>query len=204
LTSAGIHSDIAEFEIRISFPESMNCRRFQVTVVGARDLHNADMMGGKSDPYCICQVYPASHQHSKQSLFRTATVNNNSSPEWNCIGDITCYLGQSIEFQVWDSDPFPLPDELLGTAVLPPGALHGDFDNKGIFDGELQLFDNGLARKAKGVVIVKVEAVDVAAEDQEGADVQVEGGHFNKWTSKYLHAAPLTPKGNGSSASLVP
>jgi len=86
-----------------------------VNIMNARGLYNADgFLAGKSDPYCICLV-----PGKEKSQFKTPTVNNCPDPEWNFTGTITDFeVGDTLEFQVWDSDTFPKPDDLLGKVTL--------------------------------------------------------------------------------------
>lgn len=96
---------------------------FKVHIEGARDLYNADgIFAGVSDPYCICQV-AGLRRYWKSTRFRTQTVDNNLNPIWNHTQDVFCTHGQSLEFQVWDSNTKPLPDQLLGQALLDSAQL---------------------------------------------------------------------------------
>jgi len=86
-----------------------------VNIMNAQGLYNADgFLAGKSDPYCICLI-----PGKEGSQFKTPTINNCLDPQWNCTGTISNFeAGDTLEFQVWDSDTFPKPDELLGKVIL--------------------------------------------------------------------------------------
>merc|ERR1719461_2140271 len=86
-----------------------------VNILNAQGLYNADgFLAGKSDPYCICLI-----PGKEKSQFKTPTINNCLDPEWNFTGTIPDFeAGDMLEFQVWDSDTFPKPDELLGKVIL--------------------------------------------------------------------------------------
>jgi len=86
-----------------------------VNIMNAQGLYNADgFLAGKSDSYCICLI-----PGKKKSQIKTPTLNNCLDPEWNFTGMISDFeAGDALEFQVWDSDTFPKPDELLGKVIL--------------------------------------------------------------------------------------
>jgi len=86
-----------------------------VSIINAQGLYNADgFLAGKSDPYCICLV-----PEKPDLKFQTAVISNCLDPEWNHTGRIEGFqAGDSLEFQVWDSDTFPKPDQLLGKVLL--------------------------------------------------------------------------------------
>jgi len=86
-----------------------------VSIINAQGLYNADgFLAGKSDPYCICLV-----PEKPELKFQTAVITNCLDPEWNHTGRIEGFqAGDWLEFQVWDSDTFPKPDQLLGKVLL--------------------------------------------------------------------------------------
>jgi len=86
-----------------------------VNIINAQGLYNADgFLAGKSDPYCICLV-----PEKPETQFKTEVKANTLDPEWNHTGRIEGFqAGDSLEFQVWDSDTFPKPDQLLGKVLL--------------------------------------------------------------------------------------
>mmetsp|Transcript_86728 Transcript_86728/g.240559 ORF Transcript_86728/g.240559 Transcript_86728/m.240559 type:complete len:1129 (+) Transcript_86728:53-3439(+) len=107
----------------------------KVKIVSARGLRAADLaiMGGKSDPYCVCEIPGKS-----SSQFKTAVVKKSLQPEWNHEQELAGYeVGDSIMFTVYDHD-YGKTDDLLGKFVLPSA----DFHPKG-FDGELRLLEAG-------------------------------------------------------------
>lgn len=92
----------------------------KITLKSAADLYNADgFLAGKSDPYCICQVAERA-KHSAETKFQTKIIDDNLNPVWNHTGEVTISTRKdSIEFQVWDHDTGPKPDQLLGKAIFP-------------------------------------------------------------------------------------
>jgi len=86
-----------------------------VNIINAQGLYNADgFLAGKSDPYCICLV-----PEKPETQFKTEVKANTLDPEWNHTGHIEGFqAGDSLEFQVWDRDTFPKPDQLLGKVLL--------------------------------------------------------------------------------------
>jgi hypothetical protein len=95
--------------------EENNDQTLLVDIVNAQGLYNADgALAGKSDPYCICLI-----PEKPECKFQTPVINNSLEPEWNHTGRIEGFqAGDSLEFQVWDSDTFPKPDQLLGKVTL--------------------------------------------------------------------------------------
>jgi len=84
----------------------------KITIVSAAGLESQDWLGGRSDPYCSCQV-PGKHS----TFFKTETQLNNPSPTWNHDAVISEYeKGDSLQFDVLDKDFWD--DNLLGSAVL--------------------------------------------------------------------------------------
>jgi len=132
--------------------------KLKVTVYRAHNLYNADgFMAGKSDPYVICMVQDSGHQHGQQHgkkdrKFQTKVINNNLEPQWNHLGIINGYMeGEVLEFQVWDKDTFPKPDDLLGKVTLSSA----DFFPQGL-EGELPLYDS----KGQGSTLtIRIECV---------------------------------------------
>jgi hypothetical protein len=86
-----------------------------VNIMNARGLYNADgFLAGKSDPYCVCFI-----PGKEKFQLKTPTINNCLDPDWNFTGTISDFHpGDMLEFQVWDSDTFPNPDDLLGKVIL--------------------------------------------------------------------------------------
>jgi len=130
-----------------------------VNIMNARGLYNADgFLAGKSDPYCICLV-----PEKPDVKFQTAVIANCLDPEWNHTGRIDGFqAGDSLEFQVWDSDTFPKPDQLLGKVLLSPQDLAAHPEG---LTGVLQL-TGGLSGDEHGTleICIQAEPGGVAAE----------------------------------------
>lgn len=136
--------------------------RIRVTVAYARGLRNADW-GGKSDPYCLCQV-----QGRPDMYFQTATKDNDLNPDWDEVNDFLEYRSlDSIVFQIWDFDDVPcnalsgiIPDvcrkadDFLGAVTLTSDEIH----RNGGYDGELALHDCGKNKHA--TLKVTIEFLD--------------------------------------------
>eukprot|EP00421_Protoceratium_reticulatum_P065532 CAMPEP_0168406144 /NCGR_PEP_ID=MMETSP0228-20121227/25503_1 /TAXON_ID=133427 /ORGANISM="Protoceratium reticulatum, Strain CCCM 535 (=CCMP 1889)" /LENGTH=1111 /DNA_ID=CAMNT_0008419789 /DNA_START=75 /DNA_END=3410 /DNA_ORIENTATION=- len=132
--------------------------RLKVTVFSANGLYNADgFLAGKSDPYCLCII-----REKPKQKFKTKTVNNCLDPVWNHLSTFTGFIvGDSLEFQLWDSDTFPKPDQLLGKAALATA----DFFPAG-FQGELLLSES---KAAEATVHVRVEVLPDSTTGLSGA-----------------------------------
>lgn len=102
--------------------------KVKVTVVGARNLRNADMIG-KSDPYCICEV-----QGKPSVQIVTPSVTDTLNPEWLHEAELVGYqIEDALIFTVKDKDPLK-PDDFLGKVSVPFEAF-----TDSVFEGELQL-----------------------------------------------------------------
>jgi len=121
--------------------------QLRVTIVSARGLRNADF-GGKSDPYCICNVPGKSW-----SQFQTAVVQDSLSPIWNEEHLINDYeSGDSLDFEVLDDDDEEDdPGELLGRGSLDSSAFYPEG-----FDGDITLLDTGKSQRSTLRVRVSV------------------------------------------------
>lgn len=91
-------------------------RRMLVTVVGARNLRNADWEleeGNVSDPYCVVEV------RGRPETRRTSPVIENSlNPVWDWTSEFSGFtVSDVLIFAVWDKDEDD-QDELLGRAQL--------------------------------------------------------------------------------------
>lgn len=107
--------------------------RLTVTIESANGLHDADSgFSGKSDPYCVCKVQNWNKTRAKMS-FVTQTINDSLNPQWNHSSSLSLCEGQSLLFEVWDSD-FLTSDQHLGEVCLE----HCDFLPNG-FEGTLEL-----------------------------------------------------------------
>mmetsp|Transcript_53752 Transcript_53752/g.172293 ORF Transcript_53752/g.172293 Transcript_53752/m.172293 type:complete len:349 (-) Transcript_53752:226-1272(-) len=103
-----------------------------VTVLSASGLRAADL-GGKSDPYCVCQV-----PGRPQTRFKTHVIKESLDPVWNCQASIADYSpGDPLEFVVWDQD-FGKSDDLLGRATLSSAQFY-----PAGFEGDVPLFEAG-------------------------------------------------------------
>jgi len=54
----------------------------------------------------------------KGTHFQTQIIDNNLNPKWHHTQPVCINRGGTLEFQVWDSNTKPLPDQLLGEAKL--------------------------------------------------------------------------------------
>jgi len=119
---------------------SLVTNRIRVFIESARSLRKADWMG-KSDPYCVCVVSGKPH-----TQVRTDYIKSNLNPEWNHEAIIEDFEeGDSLEFSVWDRDPPPKKDELLGDIVLHSSLIGCSLVGSG-FSGEVQLLNTGKAK----------------------------------------------------------
>jgi len=150
-----------------------------VNIVRARNLYNADgILAGKSDPYCICTV-----PGKKTSQFKTPTKNNSLEPEWQYAGKIYDFAAcDSLEFQVWDSDTFPKPDQLLGKVLLSPHDFlkhptgpAGEFPLTGGIGGDQGILELTVQGDGHAFVSGQAGGGFVAA---GGASQVVSGGHL--------------------------
>lgn len=124
--------------------------KLTVTVDGAHDLYNADgTLAGKSDPFCVCKI-GGLKEYRKETRFRTPSVKNCLSPQWDYMGEISGFVpGQSLVFEVWDEN------RLFKPVLLGSYELEGKWFLDGGFSGSLEL--GGTAR-ARGTLAVKVNA----------------------------------------------
>jgi len=124
-------------------------RIFLVTVISGRNLPGvaSALEAGVSDPYCICQIAGQRRHPHKGTRFRTGVIQNNIDPHWNFTSEICLGRDQSLEFQVWDKNAFPIPDKLLGSATLHAERIYG-----GEIEEELQL----TGKEATGSLKVRI------------------------------------------------
>eukprot|EP00420_Gonyaulax_spinifera_P011486 CAMPEP_0197938738 /NCGR_PEP_ID=MMETSP1439-20131203/118614_1 /TAXON_ID=66791 /ORGANISM="Gonyaulax spinifera, Strain CCMP409" /LENGTH=812 /DNA_ID=CAMNT_0043561819 /DNA_START=44 /DNA_END=2483 /DNA_ORIENTATION=+ len=137
----------------------MAAARLQITVLSAQNLYNSDgFLAGKSDPYCIVEV-----PGQPQMKFQTNTINNCLDPVWDFTGEIDGFMaGDTLEFQVWDSDTWPKSDQLLGKVALTAN----DFYPEGL-EGELALTES----KTTSSLTVRIIVLDTAVEGEPGTPV---------------------------------
>ncbi|CAK0818342.1 unnamed protein product, partial [Prorocentrum cordatum] len=103
---------------------------FRVTIVSARNVRGADILGGKSDPYCVCEVVGRRNQNKQQ----TPTVSNTNDPKWNYTFEVKdCAGEEDLKFTIYDSD-VGSRDDVVGVGTLQ---AHQYFPEG--WDGELRL-----------------------------------------------------------------
>jgi len=159
----------------------------RITIESAFGLANRDgAFAGKSDPYCIVQV-----QGKKDQVLKTPVINNSLEPQWNFTGEIQGYVETDVlEFEVWDKDTFPMPDQTLGKVAL--GAQ--DFYPYGI-QGGLLLADAGSDTAQLNVVIEVIPdgMVDPAAmAGQQPMDAGVQPGQGQEGQQLTLEVSVLS------------
>eukprot|EP00928_Gymnodinium_smaydae_P063714 TRINITY_DN4720_c0_g1_i3.p1 TRINITY_DN4720_c0_g1~~TRINITY_DN4720_c0_g1_i3.p1 ORF type:complete len:422 (+),score=85.45 TRINITY_DN4720_c0_g1_i3:65-1330(+) len=130
--------------------------KLRVELLNAKMLPNKDsMLSGKSDPYAIAQVAGTGGVFTGKTKITTPVINNNLNPEWNFSGDLPHVTqNDTVEFEVWDQDSFPKPDQLLGKAQL---AVQEIVANPSGLEGELPLI--GTAGEDAGSLAIRVHAV---------------------------------------------
>lgn len=128
-------------------------KRVKVMVVSAKNLRNADIHAGKSDPYCLVEVLSEPPKPAKPyARWQTKVVNDCLDPEWKEEREIADYqIGEILKFTVKDKDVGPRGDEVLGTVKLTGKNLE-ELNRTGIFDGELPLRDAVREEKNDGKV----------------------------------------------------
>lgn len=110
---------------RLRYPQPHGVLR--IHVLGAKELEKADIsvMGkGKSDPYAVIRLGALK--------FKTHVINNNLTPEWNCVFEaiIDERDGQFMDIEVRDEDPGSKDDKLGTVSIdLSPVAETGTVDN---------------------------------------------------------------------------
>lgn len=124
--------------------------RLKVVMISATGLRAADwslMGGGKSDPFCTCEI-----AGKPEMKVETKHISKTLEPVWNQEFEIQLYeQGCDLEFKVWDHD-FGSSADLLGKALLHAR----NFDREGGFEGDLKLLDAG---GAKAFVKIRVEVL---------------------------------------------
>jgi hypothetical protein len=117
--------------------------RCYVNILSATDLRSADW-GGKSDPYCTCEVVGKPHSKIQTKvLFRTL------DPVWNEEDEVVSYdEADDLRFEVWDYDLIGKPDS-LGYVIVN----NDDFHPQG-YSGKLYLESGG---KGHASITVEIE-----------------------------------------------
>lgn len=119
--------------------------RLRVKIIKANDLRAADI-GGKSDPYVVCQV-----KNRPRTKFKTDIVKKSLNPVWDHEHVVDAVaLDDALEFQVYDHD-LGKADDFLGWVLLNPE----EFRPAG-FDGTLKLHDAGKKNEATLTVSLQV------------------------------------------------
>lgn len=131
----------------------MASARVQITVESAKDLYNPAIHAGEINPYVIVEV-----PGQEGMRFQTPVMSNDPNPVWNFTGELSGIMGGDIvQFEVWDSDTFPKPDDLLGRASLTvadfyPDGLHAEL--------ALELSKSGATISVR-LVVLRVEELGV-------------------------------------------
>merc|ERR1739848_697730 len=86
-----------------------------IWVLSARDLRNVDILGGKSDPYCLCTIEDG---EQTQKLFQTKVIDNDPDPKWeHGPEEVKWTTEKLLRFQVYDKD-FLKRDDTLGECTV--------------------------------------------------------------------------------------
>eukprot|EP00930_Biecheleria_cincta_P029450 TRINITY_DN20498_c0_g1_i1.p1 TRINITY_DN20498_c0_g1~~TRINITY_DN20498_c0_g1_i1.p1 ORF type:complete len:1320 (+),score=255.60 TRINITY_DN20498_c0_g1_i1:391-4350(+) len=122
-------------------------KRVKVMVLSARNLRNADVHAGKSDPYCLVEVLTEPPRPAKPyARWQTKVVNDCLDPEWKEEREIADYqIGEVLKFTVKDKDVGPRGDEVLGFVKLQGKNLE-ELNRTGLFEGELPLRDDRMEK----------------------------------------------------------
>eukprot|EP00928_Gymnodinium_smaydae_P063713 TRINITY_DN4720_c0_g1_i2.p2 TRINITY_DN4720_c0_g1~~TRINITY_DN4720_c0_g1_i2.p2 ORF type:complete len:205 (+),score=48.68 TRINITY_DN4720_c0_g1_i2:57-617(+) len=134
-------------------------KSLQISVLRAEMLPNVDgFLAGKSDPYVLCHIPGKS-----KSTMQTPVIQDNLNPQWDHIDVVHDYApGDSLEFQVWDKNNFPMPDTLIGKVKLGPEDFAA---NPYGMEGDLQLEDCK-AQSATLTIQVHVLEGDLQAQEE--------------------------------------
>eukprot|EP00929_Paragymnodinium_shiwhaense_P001404 TRINITY_DN101636_c0_g1_i1.p1 TRINITY_DN101636_c0_g1~~TRINITY_DN101636_c0_g1_i1.p1 ORF type:complete len:1219 (+),score=251.34 TRINITY_DN101636_c0_g1_i1:163-3819(+) len=150
-------SDILSFDITASCQRSIFERELVVTLIQGKGLNPQKREGlfNKSDFYVVGQVHGL-RRHTKRTRFKTEVISNETCPTWKMKNKLVCNnYDQSLEFQLWEHDPFPSSDELIGYCILDAFSLPNPGET---LEKELQI---GGSNKASGRLLVSVAAVEV-------------------------------------------
>lgn len=102
----------------------------KISLQGAKDLCNRDLVPGKSDPYCICEI-----PGKPSSKFKTKVVKDSLDPFWYRVVELSGFANtDTLRFSVFDKDTLTA-DDCLGQATLS----REDAVKGGGFKGELTL-----------------------------------------------------------------
>lgn len=130
--------------------------KLRVEILNAKMLPNKDsMLTGKSDPYVIAQVPGTGGMFKGKTKIQTPVINNDLNPVWDFTGDIPGFKPTDVlEFEVWDQDNFPKPDQLLGKTQLNPEDFQANPDG---LEGELPL--TGTSGEDAGTLAIRVHVL---------------------------------------------
>lgn len=164
----------------------------RVVMESARGLRKADWMG-KSDPYCRCEI-PGKQHTQVQTPYLESTL----TPVWNFVGAVPDYEeGDSLEFSVWDRDPPPKKDDLLGRVILTSAQVVSGFS------GELQLLEAGKGIHAYLQVTVNlIDANAAAGLTAQNASVAQHAGTANT-AAKQAFSGPSGPAATSAPAAAL-
>lgn len=137
-------------------PAAEPMSKLQVEIISARMLPNKDaMLTGKSDPYVIASVPGTGGMFTGKTKIQTPVISNDLNPTWNFTGEIPHFKAtDSLEFEVWDKDNFPKPDQLLGKTSLSPAEFQANSEG---LEGELPL--TGTKGEDAGTLVIRVHVL---------------------------------------------
>jgi len=139
----------ADFERLLVALQEKERMSVKITIVSAKGLRNTDAgAGGKSDPYCTCEILGKPH-----TKFSTKVMSDSLDPVWNEVRTIAEYEEHDvIKLIVYDRDMGQKPDDVLGVASLKKSMMYPNG-----FEGEVDLHDgrksNGASLKIKVSVL---------------------------------------------------
>lgn len=93
-------------------PEPPPPRHLQVTVLDGEAVAERDPLGGDSDVY-VALTYAGETQ-------KTAVDEDTTTPQWHDTFVFRYVPGAPLTVALYDADPLPSPDELLGTVTIFP------------------------------------------------------------------------------------
>lgn len=170
--------------------EAAGPHSLRICIVGARGLRNADLRilgGGKSDPYCICEVLG-----KPETKIRTEAIDDTTEPTWDHWAKIPEFAkDDTLVFTVWDKDRFK-HDDFLGRAMVA-----GDTLGAAGFEGDLQLSEAGEGIKA--YLRIRIEPSDVFRKRlQRGhsVDTMISSASSERedFALRTVWSAPLSPQ----------
>lgn len=141
-----------------------------VYILEATDLRNADLFGGKSDPYVICKL-------KGKDKFQTDVVWNDPNPKWNHgPEEIELRQEKELRFEVWDKD-FARKGDLLGHAAVSRQICLKGFEGQlGLGQGNGTLKVRIVPVVAKGIELAPGTTMASDAMDVGAAEEAMEAG----------------------------